>query len=85
MTEESYQHFLEMVSRHWSDSIVVMQMDQGKFHSARDLDWSENIMPIFQPAHFPELNPPIAVMGTSQSTITLEKLSKFDAIATEII
>ena len=52
-----YQHFLEMVSCHWSDSIVVMQMDQGKFHSARDLDWPENIIPIFQPAHSPELNP----------------------------
>ena len=46
-----YQHFLEMVSCHWSDSIVVMQMDKGKFHSARDLDWPENIIPIFQPAH----------------------------------
>jgi hypothetical protein len=52
-----YQHFLELVSCHWSDRIVVMQMDQGKFHSARDLDWPENIIPIFQPAHSPELNP----------------------------
>lgn len=52
-----YQHFIEMVSAHWSDSVVVMQMDQGKFHSARDLDWPENIIPIFQPPHSPELNP----------------------------
>jgi hypothetical protein len=52
-----YQHFIEMVSAHWSDSVVVLQMDQGKFHSARDLDWPENIIPIFQPAHSPELNP----------------------------
>ena len=52
-----YQHFLKLVSDHWSDSIVVIQMDQGKFHSARDLDWPENIIPIFQPAHSPELNP----------------------------
>ena len=52
-----YQHFIEMVSHHWSDSVVVMQMDQGKFHSAGALDWPENIIPIFQPAHSPELNP----------------------------
>ena len=52
-----YQHFIEMVSTHWSDSVVVLQMDQGKFHSARDLDWPENIIPIFPPAHSPELNP----------------------------
>lgn len=51
------QHFIEMVSVHWSDSIVVMQMDQGKFHCAQHLDWPENIIPIFQPAHSPELNP----------------------------
>ncbi len=80
-----YQHFLELVSHHWSDSVVVMQMDQGKFHSARDLDWPENIIGIFQPAHAPELNPPIAVMGTSQSTIKRGKLSEFDTIATEIV
>ena len=52
-----YQHFIEMVSTQWSDSVVVMQMDQGKFHSAQHLDWPENIIPIFQPAHSPELNP----------------------------
>ncbi len=46
-----------MVSAHWADSVVVMQMDRGKFHSAQDLDWPENIIPIFQPAHSPELNP----------------------------
>lgn len=52
-----YQHFIEMVSAHWADSVVVMQMDRGKFHSAQYLDWPENIIPIFQPAHSPELNP----------------------------
>ena len=46
-----------MVAANWSDSVVVMQMDQGKFHSACALDWPENVIPIFQPAHSPELNP----------------------------
>lgn len=66
-----YQHFIEMVSAHWSDSVVVMQMDQGKFHSARDLDWPENIIPIFQPPHSPERGSNWALMGTSQSAATL--------------
>ncbi len=52
-----YQHFINMVSANWSDSVVVIQMDRGKFHSAQALDWPENIIPIFQPAHSPELNP----------------------------
>lgn len=46
-----------MVSAHWADSLVVMQMERGKFHSAQYLDWQEFIIPIFQPAHSPELNP----------------------------
>lgn len=52
-----YQHFLEMVSAHWSDSVVIMQMDRGSFHCSQHLDYPENIIPIFQPAHCPELNP----------------------------
>ncbi len=32
-------------------------MDNGSFHQSLDLKWPENIIPIFQPAHSPELNP----------------------------
>jgi transposase len=32
-------------------------MDQGRFHLTRQLDWPENLIPICQPAHSPELNP----------------------------
>ncbi|MFH7023987.1 MAG: transposase [Heteroscytonema crispum UTEX LB 1556] len=38
-------------------SVAVMQMDQGSLHRARNIDWPENIIPIFQPPHSPELNP----------------------------
>lgn len=40
---------------YWFDSVVVLQMDRGKFHSAQHLDWAENIIHIFQPAHSPYL------------------------------
>jgi hypothetical protein len=74
-----------MVSAHWFDSVVVMQMDQGKFHSAQHLDWSENIIPIFQPAHSPERGSNREIVGTSQSAITVGKLSEFEAVAVEVI
>lgn len=74
-----------MVAANWSNSVVVMQMDQGKFHSACDLDWPENIIPIFQPAHSPERGSNRASMGTSQSTVTVGKLSELEAVATQII
>ncbi|WP_255408933.1 transposase [Calothrix sp. NIES-3974] len=33
-----------------------MQFDQGSFHKIKTLDCPENIIPIFQPPHSPELN-----------------------------
>ncbi len=41
----------------FADSVVILQMDRGRFHITRQLDWSENLIPICQPAHSPELNP----------------------------
>jgi transposase len=32
-------------------------MDRGSFHRTRQLDWPDNLIPIFQPANSPELNP----------------------------
>ncbi|MBD2520344.1 transposase [Nostoc sp. FACHB-973] len=37
--------------------IAVIQFDQGSFHKAKALDCPDNIIPIFQPPHSPELNP----------------------------
>ena len=36
---------------------AVIQFDQGSFHKAKALDYPDNIIPIFQPPHSPELNP----------------------------
>lgn len=52
-----FQHFIEQVSATFADAVVVMQMDQGSFHRSQQLEWPENLIPIFQPAHSPELNP----------------------------
>jgi transposase len=34
-----------------------MQLDRAPAHRARSIEWPENIIPIFQPPHCPELNP----------------------------
>ncbi len=52
-----FQRFLELLSADLGDDIAVIQFDQGSFHRAEALDWPENIIPIFQPPHSPELNP----------------------------
>lgn len=52
-----FQRFLNLVSVDLGDDVAVIQFDQGSFHRLKSLDWPENIIPIFQPPHSPELNP----------------------------
>lgn len=52
-----FQNFLDLFSQAYPDSLNLIQMDNGSFHQSLDLKWPENIIPIFQPAHSPELNP----------------------------
>ena len=54
---DCFQLFLDMLSAQLGDDIAVIQFDQGSFHRAKSLDCPENIIPIFQPPHSPELNP----------------------------
>jgi transposase len=35
----------------------VIQMDQASAHRAHEIDWPENVIPLFQPAYIPEVNP----------------------------
>ncbi len=46
-----------LLSDDLGDDIAVIQFDRGSFHTAKALDFPDNIIPIFQPAHSPELNP----------------------------
>ncbi len=37
--------------------MALMQMVKASAHQALALSWPENLIPIFQPAHSPQLNP----------------------------
>lgn len=52
-----FQTFLEQFSQQFSDSLNLVQMDNGGFHKSLTLKWPSNVLPIFQPAHSPQLNP----------------------------
>lgn len=54
---DCFQKFLELLSDELGDDVAVIQFDQGSFHTIKTLDCPENIIPIFQPPHSPELNP----------------------------
>jgi putative transposase len=52
-----FQSFLNYFSQQFPDSFNLLQLDNGSFHKSLTLNWPDNILPIFQPAHSPELNP----------------------------
>lgn len=54
---ESFQQFIDALSEQLGDDIAVIQLDQAGAHLTSALRWAENLIPIAQPAHSPELNP----------------------------
>lgn len=52
-----FQSFLERFSQAFPESLNLVQMDNGSFHKSTALKLPENVLPIFQPAHSPQLNP----------------------------
>jgi transposase len=57
LNSEHFQAFLNDLSVQLGAAVAVMQTDRAPAHRAQDIEWPENIIPIFQPAHSPELNP----------------------------
>ena len=54
---ECFQCFLELVAQRYSDSIVLIQLDQAGWHKAKRLQVPEQVILLFQPPHSPECNP----------------------------
>ena len=57
LNQHHFQEFLNQLSTQLGESVAVMQMDRAPAHRAKALVWPENMIPLFQPAHCPELNP----------------------------
>ncbi len=54
---QCYQWFLDEFSKTYPDSLNILQIDNGRFHTSQDLVVPENIILLFQPPYCPELNP----------------------------
>lgn len=54
---ECFQSFLDWLSEQLGDRWAFLHMDQAPAHMASAIRWPENIIPLAQPAHSPELNP----------------------------
>jgi len=54
---EYFQEFLDWLSSQLGKDWAILQLDQASAHMTSAIHWPENIIPLVQPAHSPELNP----------------------------
>jgi transposase len=54
---DCYQLFLDQFSQAYPETLNILQVDNGRFHTSKDLVVPENIILLFQPPYCPELNP----------------------------
>jgi hypothetical protein len=57
LNSENFQKFLDVLSQELGSHMALMQMDQASAHQVLALSCPENIIPIVQPSHSPQLNP----------------------------
>ena len=57
LNTDCFQVFLDMVAQQFRDHLLIIQLDNGRFHKAKRLKVPNNIILLFQPPHCPELNP----------------------------
>ncbi|XGV98479.1 MAG: IS630 family transposase (plasmid) [Leptolyngbya sp. BL-A-14] len=57
LNSDCFQVFLNLVSQQYTDSILIIQLDQAGAHRAKRLQMPANIILLFQPSHAPETNP----------------------------
>ncbi|GAA6617948.1 IS630 family transposase [Scytonema sp. NUACC26] len=54
---EYFQQFLDWLSQQLGSDYAILQIDQASAHTSSAIRWPENIIPLLQPPHSPELNP----------------------------
>ncbi|MGJ5675970.1 MAG: transposase [Nostochopsis sp.] len=52
-----FQEFLDWLSQQLGGDYAILQIDQAPAHISSAINWPENIIPLLQPPHSPELNP----------------------------
>ncbi|NES69763.1 MAG: hypothetical protein F6K24_33375 [Okeania sp. SIO2D1] len=61
LNTERFQQFINAVGAQLGEDMAVIQLDQAGAHVTSALRWPDNLIPVCQPAHSPELNPIVCV------------------------
>ncbi len=52
-----FERFIQLFGATFSKTLNLLHIDQASAHIATIFTWPDNVIPIFQPSHSPELNP----------------------------
>ena len=80
LDSEQFQAFLDALSVQLGEDIALIQLDQASSHQALSLHWHENLMPILQPAHSPQLNPFERLWQFLKAQLKGENFASLDAL-----
>ncbi|MEG4634170.1 transposase, partial [Microcoleus sp. AR_TQ3_B6] len=72
-----FEKFLELFAAAYPDDLHIIQLDNGGFHNSLNLNISENVILLFQPAYSPEVNPIERLWGYIKEQL---KWLRFDGI-----
>ena len=57
LNADYFQEFLDWLSQQLDEDYAILQIDSAPAHISSAIHWPENLIPLVQPPHSPELNP----------------------------
>lgn len=81
---EYFQQFLDWLSQQLGDDYAILQIDQAPAHTSSAIRWPENIIPLLQPPHAPELNPIERLWQFLKKPLKNELFSSLQALSDRI-
>lgn len=77
---DCYQQFLESLSQAHPHTLIILQVDNGRPHTAKKLQIPDNIILLFQPPYSPELNPIERLWQALKQDLKWELFSNLDEL-----
>ena len=81
---DCFQIFLEQFSQAYPHSLNVIQLDNGRFHSAKKLQIPNNVVLLFQPPYSPDVNPIERVWQSMKDKLRWLNLKNLEELRGEV-
>ncbi|HRX71847.1 MAG TPA: IS630 family transposase [Candidatus Competibacteraceae bacterium] len=81
---DCFQNFLNQFSEAYPDSLNVIQLDNGRFHSAKKNEIPKNVILLFQPPYSPDINPIERVWQSFKEELSWFKSKNLDDLRKEV-